>query len=127
MRLAFKWNLTGVEIEAETTMNSMKCKICGQDQAVVRFQSDDPILQCGHLQAANEELLLIEETVYQAKQLIRQKQREGMTEDEAIAYLLEDPMAIPSKQLAQFPRLLIYVAIIKALKQVRGVIHGKES
>ena len=54
----------------------MNCKICGQDRAVVRFQRDDPVLECGHLQAADEELLLIERTAYRAKRAKLQKESE---------------------------------------------------
>ena len=76
----------------------MKCKVCGQDKAITSYEQDDPLLECGHLQAGDPARLLVEEAAFQMEQEVAVLVAQGLTRDQALDQLIRQDLPRMSKR-----------------------------
>lgn len=77
----------------------MKCLVCDQERPILEYERDDPVLECGHLQAGDPDQLMAEKAVYMTEvevvQVIKDK---GLSRDEALDLLIKEGLACMSKR-----------------------------
>lgn len=77
----------------------MKCLICHQEERIIGYERDDPILGCGHQQASDPDDLVAEIAVYEVNlDVARIMKEKGVSRDEAMELSTREAVARASRQ-----------------------------